>query len=267
MAEKECRFTIYVARPKSMMPRGRRRRLRRRLEGRRDPLRSYGHVFIGLTNRWGVERRYGFYALCFAIGREKADSEDRIDGVQDLFKPVTGLLKDDITCHFHDAIQYAITGEQYKKALKVIRKWDRDKPAYILASNNCVTFAEHVARQIGLIPPAQVLFGVGSPAGTSWAIQAMERFETMAGRFFPRGGEVRESFAHAGRTIYVDRPGASDRRPEPDRLVRWRPNPTEKTRVPGGNFFTDVLLPFFRGHGGCRIRRFFRRLRGAKEGI
>ena len=102
-----------------------------------------GHVFISLAEPDKDEQFLGFNAAFQVLGREGFSPEDLIHGVRDAFKPVQGIVSDESRYMraVHDVMDYLITPEQFQKIQNRIDHWRNEKPDYILALRNCVSFA------------------------------------------------------------------------------------------------------------------------------
>ena len=164
---KTCTFKIYVDRPSAKRP-----------GGDALPKDMTGHVFIGLVDSYGNERIVGFYARALAEGNENVPESERVQGLPDAFKKVSGYVKDDSFRRYDDVQEYKITEEQYAQMMAMIDSYEKLPPRYVLATHNCVTFACRIAEAGGVKPPLQ-LYVLDSPAGTAAAISLGKGWDRM----------------------------------------------------------------------------------------
>lgn len=153
---KTCRFTFY-AQPAVLNPG----------PAGRDGL---GHVFIGLADANGIERVYGYHAGVSGCTPPNVPPEDAIWGFKNAFKRVASSIQDDSQRQWQQRMDYPITQSQYDAMLAKVEVWRKDPPKYVLAYNNCVTFAAVVAGAGKVRPPAQI-FILPVPNGAAWAIR------------------------------------------------------------------------------------------------
>lgn len=203
--EKTCSLTIYVDRPAMMVPKKFKRK-RPNAPINEARLSGVGHVFLGLTDEKGEEKRIGFYAKSYALGAENIDPIDRINGPHDALKKVAGIVQDETHRRYHDAIQYKISKKQYDDAVGFTEKWKKEDPKYVLLANNCASFAIKTARNVGLRPPAQLLLGIPSPHGTSLAIQLKNKIDNIANLAYDIAKKLSSFFGGKGSVIQIGAP-------------------------------------------------------------
>jgi len=136
-----------------------------------------GHVFISLQDPYG-EKFVGFNAAFQVLGKENVDSNHHINGLRDAFKPVDSIISDDsrylkVVTH---STEFSLSFEQFQKVEKEITRWSEEKPPYILALRNCVTFACAIAKKAGIRPPPQLL-GIPTPVGTGLGLGLQQNLQ------------------------------------------------------------------------------------------
>ena len=100
---KNCKLKVYVERPKVMLA----RRVRKNLKPEEQS--KTGHVFVGLADENGVEKKIGLSAYFYEVGEGVARPEDRIDGLKDGFKKVKGVFVDETATRYDEVKEYNIT--------------------------------------------------------------------------------------------------------------------------------------------------------------
>lgn len=168
-----CKATIYAESPDLLIPRSIKHMIMPR-----DPNElgtAVGHVFFGITDKNGVEKVYGFHAVCAMLGNENVPPEDRLGSIFSS-KRVAGCVADDSKEPYDDKLVYNITEEQYAKIEKFAEKAKANPPGYNILANNCVCFTYNALRQADLQLPPQL--PVYTPGVTSLHIRALDVAQT-----------------------------------------------------------------------------------------
>ncbi len=172
--EKNCKATIYVCTPLTMLKPGYN-------PFKRSGFTAYtGHTFVGLTDETGKETLWSFSY------KEAKNEFQKVTGCPGKFDRAYAKFQE-----YNEAIVYPITREQFDAANKKVEELKSKDITYRLFSTNCSTVAASIVKAAGV---GKCPVTTMSPHGLVLKKRAMLAARRMEVALFKAGNKIREAF-------------------------------------------------------------------------